>query len=131
MEEIKEYLEKKKDQAANEVIAYSASGLFSAFMTKEKRVNLKVKLEASERKYKKVKKMLQCLEEKSVATSTENIAGAYVHLSHLLMNEIERETSSIDVQKNEMFARLRVSELEFAHSQLKSSLWTYESQKYL
>ncbi|RFC54876.1 hypothetical protein [Brumimicrobium aurantiacum] len=131
MKEIKQYLKHKEEEIAKKLISLSFTGLFGAFFSIEKKDEIKQKETIAKKEYSKIKELLQSLEENTNSTSTEGIRSTYIHLAHLLSKEIERKKSTIDVQENELFARLRASQLEFAHQQLKQSMNTYESKQYL
>ncbi len=134
MEEIKKELEKKKNKLLNELIILAGKIAIRTFVYRRKDIlviKMESKFEVLNAEYDKVKGIIDQLDQSQPVEPSNDIKQAYKHLSILLTKEIERKTETLDVQENEMFARLRVSELEFAHSQLKSSLWTFESQKYL
>ena len=135
MEEIKKYLEKKKKKLLDrQFVLIGSIGIRSIFHGGKNAVVIEweKELEVLKVENEELKRMLADLKNYTAHNpNSTQINEAYQNLSILLVDEIERRTSSLDVQENEMFARLRISELEFAHSQLKSSLWTFESQRYL
>jgi len=132
MENIKNYLQERHEAIVDRINKRRVQITLKVFMFQIDECKRLSELVMNDREeLQEIESLLAELDHAPAKIVNNSIENAYKHLTHLLDKEIERKNLTIDVAKNELFAKLRLSELKFANDQLKNSYFNYESKKYL